>query len=85
MENNKILLEISIPSIEKSYDVFVPISKRIGTIKTLFEKGVIDLTNHDYVIKEDTNLYSKETGKIYDVNMKIIDSDLENGSRLILL
>lgn len=85
MDNNKILLEISIPSIEKSYDVFVPVSKRIGTIKTLVEKGIIDLTDHNYVVKDDTNLYSKETGKIYDVNMKIIDSDLKNGSRLILL
>ena len=32
MENNKILLEVYVPSIEKEYDVFVPISKRIGTI-----------------------------------------------------
>lgn len=85
MENNKILLEISIPSIEKSYDVFVPVSKRIGTIKSLVEKGIIDLTDHNYKVKEDTNLYSKETGEIYDINMKIIDSDLKNGSRLILL
>ena len=85
MENNKILLEVSIPSIEKSYDVFVPVSKHIGTIKTLIEKGIIDLTDHDYVTYDDVNLYSKETGQVYDVNMRIIDSDLKNGSRLILL
>lgn len=85
MENNKILLEISIPSIEKLYDVFVPVSKHIGTIKNLIEKGIIDLTDHDYVTSDEVNLYSKETGQIYDVNMRIIDSDLKNGSRLILL
>lgn len=85
MDNNKILLEITIPGIEKAYDVFVPVSKRIGTIKTLVENGIIDLTDRSYVVKDDTNLYSKETGKIYDINMKVIDSDLKNGSRLILL
>ena len=85
MEDNKILLEVSIPSIEKSYDIFVPVSKHIGTVKLLIEKGIIDLTNHDYVLSDDVNLYSKETGQVYDVNMRVIDSDLKNGSRLILL
>lgn len=85
MENNKILLEVYIPSIEKEYDVFIPISKTIGTIKELIENGVIELTNNGYNRQEDTNLYNKETGMIYDVNQKVIDTDLKNGSRLILI
>lgn len=85
MENSKILLEIYIPSIEKEYDVFIPISKRIGTIKKLIESGVIDLTDNEYIALDDTNLYNKDTGTIYDVNLKVIDTDLKNGSRLILI
>lgn len=85
MENNKILLEVYVPSIEKEYDVFVPISKRIGTIKTLIERGILDLANDGFQIKEDSNFYSKTTGQIYDVNSKVIDTDLKNGSRIILI
>ena len=32
MNKNKILIELEIPLIEKSYDLYIPINKRIGTI-----------------------------------------------------
>lgn len=85
MNSNKILVQVYIPSIEKEYDLFIPISKRIGTIKKLIEKGIIDGEANDYEILEDNNLYNKDTGAIYDVNKKVIDTDLKNGSRLILI
>ena len=85
MDNNKILLEVYIPSIEKEYDIFVPVNKKIGTIKKMIEIGIKDLTDDVYSISKDTNLYSKDTGNMYDVNVKLIDTDLKNGSRIILI
>ena len=85
MNKNKILVEIEIPLIERKYDVFIPINKKIGTIKKLIEKSLIELIDNDYEIREDTNLYSKDTGEIYDVNKNVRDTDLKNGSRIILL
>lgn len=85
MEKNKILVELEIPLIEKKYDLFIPINKRIGTIKNLIESSLLELTDKSYKIKEDTNLYSKDTGMIYDVNSNVRDTDLKNGSRIILL
>lgn len=85
MDSNKILLEVYIPSIEKEYDIFVPVNKKIGTIKKMIEKGISDLTDEVYNISDDSNLYSKDTGNMYDVNVKLIDTDLKNGSRIILI
>lgn len=85
MDNNKILIEVYIPSIEKEYDIFVPISKRIGTVKELIENGLNAFNNSEFSLREDMNLYSKSTGEMYDVNMKIVDTDLQNGSKLILI
>ncbi len=85
MDSNKILIEVYVPSIEKEYDIFVPVNKRIGTIKEIIEKGIIDLTDQVYKTSDATNLYSKDTGNIYDVNIKLIDTDLKNGSRIILI
>ena len=85
MDNNKILLEVYIPSIEKEYDIFVPVNKKIGTIKKMIESGIKDLTDDVYSISKDTNLYSKDTGNMYDVNVSLIDTDLKNGSRVILI
>lgn len=85
MDNNKILIEVYVPTIEKEYDIFIPVSKRIGTIKKLIEKGITASTSDSFITREDSNFYSKETGLIYDVNLKVIDTDLKNGSRIILI
>ena len=83
--NNKILIEVEIPLIEKKYDVFIPINKKVGTIKTLMEQALVELTDKAYKPTEEANLYSKETGNIYDVNRTVRDTDLKNGSRIILI
>ncbi len=85
MNKNKILIELEIPLIEKKYDLFIPINKKVGTIKKLIENALVELIDNDYEIREDTNLYSKDTGEIYDVNKTVRDTDLQNGSRIILL
>ena len=85
MNKNKILIELEIPLIEKKYDLFIPINKKIGTIKKLIEDSLTDLTGNTYEIREDANLYSKDTGEIYNVNKTVKDTDLQNGSRIILL
>ena len=75
--NNKILIELEIPLIEKKYDLFIPINKKIGTIKALTENA--------YIPRNDSNFYSKETGEIFDVNKTVRDTELKNGSRIILI
>lgn len=83
--NNKILIELEIPIIEKKYDLFIPINKTIGTVKSLIEQGLSELTNEAYTPSDQTNLYSKESGEFYDINMIVRETDLKNGSRVILV
>ena len=85
MNNNKILIELEIPLIEVKYDMFIPINKKIGTIKSLVEESLVELTDNAYSPRSDSNLYSKETGDIYDVNKTVRETDLKNGSRIILI
>lgn len=84
MNSNKILIQLYIPLIEEEYDIFIPINKRVGTIKQLLEKS-LSTESSGYVISQDTNLYSKDTGIVYDVQMLVKDTDLRNGSRVVLL
>ena len=82
--NNKILIELEIPLIEKRYDLFIPINKKIGTVKNLIENALVELTDSAYVPKDDSNFYSKETGEIFDVNKTVRDTNLRNGSIMII-
>ena len=83
--NNKILIELEIPLIEKRYDLFIPINKKVGTVKNLIENALVELTDSAYVPKDDSNFYSKETGERFDVNKTVRDTNLRNGSRIILI
>ena len=85
MNKNKILIELEIPLIEKSYDLYIPINKKIGTVKRLIEEALVEITDGAYEIKPETNFYSKESGQIYDVNRNVRETDLKNGSRIILI
>ena len=85
MNKNKILIELEIPIIEKKYDLFIPINKKVGTIKKLLEDALVELSDNAYKPNQATNLYSKENGTIYDVNKTVRDTDLRNGSRIILI
>ena len=85
MNKNKILIELEIPLIEKKYDLFIPCNKKIGTVKKLIEESLVELTDNAYTPKEESNFYSKETGGYYDVNKTVRDTDLKNGSRIILI
>lgn len=85
MNKNKILICLYIPLIEKKYDLYIPINKKVGTIKNLIEEGLLEITENDYVISSETNFYSKDTGQVYDVNQTVKDTDLKNGSRIILV
>ena len=80
-----VLIELEIPLIEKRYDLFIPINKKVGTVKNLIENALVELTDSAYVPKDDSNFYSKETGEIFDVNKTVRDTNLRNGSRIILI
>ena len=83
--NNKVLVDVIVPLLEEKYQLYIPINKRIGTVKKLIEEALIELTDGAYEMKLDTNFYSKETGQIYDVNKNVRETDLKNGSRIILI
>lgn len=85
MNKNKILIRLYIPLVERSFDIYIPINKTIGTIKRQIENGLIEITDGSYEIRKDTNFYSKDTGEIYDINRTVRETDLKNGSKIILI
>ena len=40
---NKILVELMVPELEVSYDVFIPVTKRVGNLIALLVKAISEL------------------------------------------
>lgn len=82
---NKVLVEFIVPEIEAVYDIYLPINKRIGNIIMLLNKTVSELTNGCFVGTNYTALYNKDTSVKYNPSSLVYDTDIRNGTSLILL
>lgn len=81
---NRVLIRLYVPKIEKKYDIWIPINITIYTVIISFLKGIVALNKINYKEQNIPNLYNKETSEIYQLNSKIIDTNIRNGSELIL-
>ena len=81
---NKILVLVYVPIIEKEFNIYIPLAKKVGTIKNLIIKIVEE--NSDGVFKNDNckYLYDKISGEQIDDNLFVKNSIIENGTKLIL-
>lgn len=82
---NKVLVELIVPETESVYNIYLPINKRIGNIIILLNKTVSDLTNGCFVGSNYTSLYNKDTNVKYNPSDLLYNTDIRNGTSLILL
>lgn len=83
--NNKLLVDVIVPHLDKKYQVYIPINKRISNVIKLIEKALREMTNGYYPEKEDSVIIDVESGNIYDINITVKESKMINGSQIILL
>lgn len=82
---NKVLVKLMVPELEITYDVFVPVNEVIWKVKELLLKVVCDLTNITFDSSIDLILLNKNNCKIYNNNDIIINTDIRNGTELLLV
>jgi len=82
---NKVFIIVEVPLIEERYEVYIPIGKKIHKVTQILAKPKSELSGDHYPIKNDATLYSKATGKPYNINMTVKDTDIRNGTEVILI
>ena len=83
--NNKVLVELVVPVLEVRYDVYIPVNKKIGNVIILLSKVVGDLSMGYFEENDYNKLYDGDTGEKYGVDVLVRDTNIRNGSRLILM
>ena len=82
---NKILVHLLVPEIDESYDVFIPINIRIGTVVKLLNKSILVLTNGIFQEKNSRKLYSVADSTTYPTNALVRETNIRNGVTVILM
>ncbi len=82
--NFKILVKLIVPEIQEEYELYIPINKTVGYCTKLFMKMITERYN---VFPEETkaNLYNRRTGEYYKSSLLIRNTNIRNGTELILL
>lgn len=82
---DKVLIEVFIPVVNKSYDVFIPLASQMSEVLELFKKAVFDLTDEHFIPTNETTLCYRENGAIININMTVYELGICNGSKLMLI
>ena len=83
--NNKVLIQLFVPEIDESFDLFIPVNELLWRVKKLVVKSIYDLTNGEIDPKREYVLINKTTGEIYKDNSIIRDTNIRNATELVLL
>ena len=81
---SKILIELYVPAITSTYDIYVPANAHVATLLPLFDSAVKNLS-HGLYASSNAVLCCGDTGIIFSSRMTVKDMNLKNGSRLMLL
>lgn len=85
MNNNKILVNLTVPEINKNYDIMLPINKKVGNIIILLNKAINELSDGTYPLSKGNLLYNVNTKKYYQPDILLANTDIKNGTYLVLL
>lgn len=85
MMNNKVLVKLYVPMLETQYDVWIPINKRIYKVVNLLKKAVNEFCGGYYNPTNMPMLYDKISAEVYDLNLTVRDTNIRNGSEIVLL
>ena len=83
--NNKVLVNINVPEIDKNFDVYLPINKKIGNIIIRLNKLINELTDGEFTLSKDNRLYNLTTKELYTSDILLANTNIRNGTLLVLL
>ncbi len=83
MNEYKIMCEVSFPKFDKILDVAIPVNKTVFYVMQMLERIIGDEITKAYKPTGNELLIDKDTGKVYDKNVLIKDSEIKNGSKIV--
>lgn len=80
----KVLIKLYVPEIEKDYELYIPVNKTVSQVALLLNKVVNDLSFDIYPIKKSVTIMNRRTNDVYDNSKTIRDTNIKNGTELII-
>ena len=84
MKDNKINVDLIVPSLGVTYNLFIPVNKTVGELIVILNNTINDLTNC-FPSNNNLVLFDINEGKVYNIDEEIIETNIKNSSVLALI
>ena len=81
----KILIEVYVPSILETFDIFVPQQCMVYELLILISQAIENITSDRYVNTPESMLCYRSNGEILDINATADEAGIRNGIQLMLI
>lgn len=82
---DKTIVEVYVPLLAKSYDMFIPPNVQMHIVLELIKKAVTELSEGQFMANRQTVICSRETGKMLDINKSAYEQGVKTGAKLMLI
>ena len=82
---DKVLVEIFVPVVNTSYDVFIPLGSQMYEVLELIKKAVTEMSDGLFIANQSTAVCYRNSGEIININLSVYESGIRNGSKLMLI
>ncbi len=82
---DKVLVEVYVPVLDRSFDVFIPLRSPMFEVLELIKKAVKEMSDGRFIANENTAICHRENGTIININLSVYELEIRNGSKLMLI
>lgn len=82
---DKVLVEIFVPVLDRSFDMFIPKASSMAEVLELIKRAVKEMSDGHFVANENTAICHREDGAIININLSVAELEIKNGSKLMLI
>ena len=84
MKDNKVNVDLIVPSIGERYNIFIPVNKSIGEVIVILNNTINNMTGY-YPISNKLSILDVMENKIYSINDTVKNAGIKNGTILALI
>ncbi len=81
----KVLVEIFVPVLDRSFDVFIPLQSPMYEVLELIKKAISEMSDGRFIANQNTTICHREDGSILNINLSVYELEIRNGSKLMLV
>lgn len=82
--DNKVNVDLIVPSIGERYNIFIPVNKTIGEVTVILNNTINNMTDY-FPLVNNLSILDVVSNRIYESNVDVKSAGIKNGAILALI